>query len=298
MNFTTISKKAMNHFESIEQFNKYVGIKKPIRPGIDIGKYHDGKIRLSSPPITSDFYRMSIKYDFEDNDLINEKNPEFTPHAYMFFSSPNQIVEWEVPKMWEGYYIQIDRPTIVASKYLFFNFMEYGLHEGLYLTEEEEKQISQLFKQVFEIYHQNNFSKEIILSYCHLIFSFVEHFYKRQFNTKIEFHSKLAKKFISQLNHFYSDGKQSKYGTPSVQFFAESLNVTPNYLGDIVRNITGVAPMEHIHQTIINEAKTLLNQGLYSNSEVAYHLGFEYPNYFSRLFKKVTGISPSEYKKK
>lgn len=287
----------MNNFESIEQFNEYVGIEKPIRERIDIGKYTEGNIRLSSPPITSNFYRISIKYDFEDNDLINEMNPEFMPHAYMFFSSPNQLVEWAVPKMWRGYYIQIDRKTINANKHLFFNFMEYGLHEGLYLTEDEEQQISQLFEQLYKVYHNDDYSENITLSYCHLIFSFIEHFYKRQFKTKRSASNKLVKQFIAQLEQFYIDDKQKKWGTPTVQFFAESLKVSPNYLGDVVRNVTGISPIEHIHLCIINEAKKLLQQGVYSNAEIAYHLGFEYPNYFSRLFKKVAGISPSEFKK-
>ena len=120
--------------------------------------------------------------------------------------------------------------------------------------------------------------------------------HQQQFQTKKESHNRLAKMFIALLNEFYTNDNQRQYGTPSVQFFADKLSVTPNYLGDVVRNITGISPIEHIHQNIIREAKRLLKQGMYSNSEIAYHLGFEYPNYFSRLFKKVTGLTPTEYK--
>ena len=236
--------------------------------------------------------------DFEDADLVEEANPEFSPSAFMFFSSPNQPVEWNVPKMWSGYYIQIDRQIINANKHLFFNFMGYGLHEGLYLTENEKNQIEQLLAQLYQVYHQENYSKAITLSYCHLVFSYIEYFYKRQFKTKKDAHNRLVKLFISELNEFYPSLSQKKFGTPTVQFFASKLNTTPNYLGDVVRNITGLSPIEHIHQTIIKEAKALLKQGIYSNSEIAYHLGFEYPNYFSRLFKKLEGISPTEFKGK
>lgn len=286
----------MKHFTSIQAFNEYVGIDKPLRAGIDVGKYHEGGIKLTSPPVTADFYRISIKYDFEDADLIQSANPEFTPSAHMFFSSPHQAVEWDVPKMWQGYYIQLGQKTIHANKHLFFNFMEYGLHEGLYLTEEEEKQISLLFQQLFQLYHQDRYSEAITLSYCHLIFSYIEYFYQRQFQTKKEAHNQLLKKFLTLLNEFYANSTQHKVGTPSVQYFADQLNTTPNYLGDVVRNLSGLSPIQHIHQTIINEAKVLLHQGIYSNTEIAYHLGFEYPNYFSKLFKKVTGLTPSEFK--
>ena len=288
----------MRHFESIKAFNEYVGVEQPIRAGIDVGKHHEEGIILSSPPVTSDFYRISIKYDFEDADLVKETNPDFLPSAFMFFSSPNQRVAWDVPKMWRGYYIQIDRKTINTNKHLFFNFMEYGLHEGLYLTEEEKDQISQLFDQLFQAYHQANYSEEITLSYCHLIFSYIEYFYKRQFQTRKDAHNRLVKMFLSLLNDFYAGATQKTTGIPSVQYFANELNTTPNYLGDVVRNITGRSPIEHIHQTIINEAKQLLEQGVYSNAEIAYHLGFEYPSYFSRLFKKVAGITPSAFKAK
>ncbi|NRB52329.1 MAG: AraC family transcriptional regulator [Saprospiraceae bacterium] len=295
---TQIEYLALEHFESIEAFNEYVGIAEPLREGIDIGTYQEAGLRLSSPAVTSGFYRISIKYDFEDADLVEEANPEFSPSAFMFFSSPNQPVEWNVPKMWSGYYIQIDRQIINANKHLFFNFMGYGLHEGLYLTENEKNQIEQLLAQLYQVYHQENYSKAITLSYCHLVFSYIEYFYKRQFKTKKDAHNRLVKLFISELNEFYPSLSQKKFGTPTVQFFASKLNTTPNYLGDVVRNITGLSPIEHIHQTIIKEAKALLKQGIYSNSEIAYHLGFEYPNYFSRLFKKLEGISPTEFKGK
>ena len=166
----------MKHFKTISTFNRYVGVNEPLREGIDIGKYQEGDIILSSPAVTADFYRISIKYDFEDADLVQEVNPAFTPSAYMFFSSPNQPVEWDVPKMWRGFYIQMDKKTISANKHLFFNFMEYGLHEGLFLTEVEERQITQLYHQLFHSYHQKHYSQEITLSYCHLIFTYVVYF--------------------------------------------------------------------------------------------------------------------------
>lgn len=288
----------MKHFENIAKFNEYVGIDRPLREGLDIGKYHAGNIRLSSEPVTADFYRISIKYDFEDIDLVGEANPEFTPSAHMFFSSPFQSVEWDVPKMWQGFYIQIDKQTINSNKNLFFNFMEYGLHEGLYLTKEEENQITLLFHQLYHIYNQENYSEQITLSYCHLIFTYIEHFYKRQFQTRKESHNRLVKLFLSLLNQFYADSLQNSVGMPTVQYFANELNTSSNYLGDVVSNITGASPIEHIHETIVNEAKILLKQGIYSNAEIAYHLGFEYPNYFSKLFKKVTSLTPTEFKSK
>lgn len=287
----------MKLFKHISEFNDYLGVDQPNRTSIDIGIYNNDKLRTSSQPVTTDFYRISIKYDFHNEEEIKELNPEFLPNAFIFFSSPNQVFAWEVEKMWSGYYIQIEKSIIHTNKHLFYNFLEYGYHEGLFLTAEEEKQISVIFKQLYQSYLTNKFPDEILFSYCHLIFTYIDHFYQRQFQTRKEKHNSYVSRFQLLLKEYYSKQLQSESGIPSVKYFAELLHITPGYFGEVIRSVTGFSPIEHIQKQIIVEAKLLLKKDNLSNSEIAYKLGFEYPNYFSKMFKKVSGISPTEYRK-
>ncbi|WP_010518583.1 helix-turn-helix domain-containing protein [Croceivirga radicis] len=284
------------HFDKLTDFNTYLKLPKPLRSDIDVGEYGSQEMRLSSAAITTSFYRISLKYDFDEGDVLDNNPTDFKPKAVMFFSSPSQSIEWNAKKQWSGFYIHLTRNVIAKNKHLFFNFMEYGRHEELLLNEEYENKIAPLFKQLCDIYSDRDFSESLLFSYSHLIFTFIEHFYSKQFQSQYEKSGGLIKQFVELLNMYYEEGHQVKLGTPTVGYFADKLFVTPSYLGDVIRTVTGDSPIEHIHQLIISEAKILLKENKQSNSEIAYQLGFEYPNYFARLFKKYTGLSPTEYK--
>ena len=285
------------HFNKLTDFNEYIELPKPIRHGIDIGKYGLEDMRLFSEPITTNFYRISMKYGFDEAAPLDHNLAEFKSKAVMFFSSPYQFIEWNAKDQWKGFYIHLTREVITKNKHLFYNFMEYGKHEQLYLNNEDEKQLALLFQQLYSVHKNTSFPNELVLSFCQLIFSFIEYFYTQQFKKQNEKSNNLVKQFVETLNLYYKEENQLKLGTPTVQFFADRLFVTPSYLGDVVRTVTGNSPMDHIHQLIISEAKSLLRKNELSNAEIAYQLGFEYPNYFARLFKKYTGLSPTEFKK-
>ncbi|MEM8569066.1 MAG: helix-turn-helix domain-containing protein [Bacteroidota bacterium] len=272
-------------FKSIASFNEYTNVRKPAHGFIDVGGYPKDFLS-SSPPVYLNFYRISIKYGLE-----NDKEKGF-----MYFSSPNQAIEWSTDVPWEGYYINITEDLISNNQHLEYSFLNYGLHEPLFLKPEEETTITKLFKEAYLEYNKEAFSMDLLLAYCNLIFAHVAQFYKRQFGEREEPYSTLVKDFFSLLNSYYDQNlKNNKVVQPSVNHFANQLNVTPNYLSDVIRFYTGKPALDHIHQHIVKMAKSLLVQKRSTISEIAYGLGFEYPNYFSRLFRKVTGVSPSRF---
>lgn len=269
-------------FDTIQSFNEYTNIRSPKTDLIDIGAYPKDFL-LSSPPVYPNFYRISIKYGLEDD---KEK-------GFMYFSSPNQPIEWKTDTPWQGFFINISARLISNNQHLEYSFLNYGLHEPLYLKKEEEVIVTQLFKAVLEEYNKEIFSKDLILAYCNLIFAHVAQFYKRQFGERKEQYNQLVNDFFNLLENYYHT--QEPVPQPSVNYFANQLNITPNYLSDVIKFHSGKPALEHIHNHVIEEAKVLLLQKNYSIKEIAFRLGFEYPNYFSRLFNKSTGLSPSQF---
>lgn len=269
-------------FENIKSFNKYTNIRLPKNDLIDIGEY-PSNLRLSSPSVRPNFYRISIKYGLE-----NDKEKGF-----MYFSSPNQPIEWHTNIPWKGFFINITEDLISNNQHLEYSFLNYGLHEPLFLKEDEELMITQHFKAALNEYDKENYSKDLVLAYCNIIFAHVAACYKRQFGERKDQYSELVNNFFDLLDKYYErDGQKSQ---PSVKHFAQKLNVTPNYLSDVIKFYSGKPALEHIHQHIVKVAKALLKDKRTTISEIAYQLGFEYPNYFSRLFRKITGVSPSVF---
>jgi len=272
-------------FKSIRSFNAYLRVNPPRHNFIDVGTYPEN-ILMSSPPVYPNFYRISIKYGLEDD----------AEKGYMYFSSPNQPIEWQATVPWNGFYINITEDLISSNQHLEYSFLNYGLHEPLFLKKEEETIITQQFKDILHEYNKEVYSIDLLLAYCNLIFAHISQFYKRQFGERKEKHNALVNDFFSLLDSYYTQNNTGETIQPSVNYFANQLNVTSNYLSDVIRFHTGKPALEQIHQHIVKTAKSLLIQKKSSVSDIAYRLGFEYPGYFTRLFRKQTGITPSKFR--
>lgn len=272
------------NLESIEAFNKYVRLNSSKHTEIDLGSYPENYL-LQSSPVYPGFYRVSLKHGLEkDRDK-----------AYMYFSAPNQAIEWNTEVPLKGYYLHISESLISNNNHLRYSFLSYGLHEPLSITKEEDETITVLFEQAIKEYRKEKFSLSLLISYFNLIFSHVSQFHERQFTENKKLYSKSVDDFLMLLNNYYQK-ENSNTVQPSVAYFAEKLNITPNYLSDLIKFYTGQTALEHIHKHIIETAKLLLDEKKLNIRQVATSLGFEYPNYFSRLFRNMTGISPSKYR--
>lgn len=281
----------MKQFTDFKSYNEYLGLNEPLDNNIDVGFYDPPNMLSKSEPISVDFYRISIKIN-----LVNKSTPKSEPITAVFFNSPNLIVPagWDVEPTYKGMYLQLSKKFIEENRFLFKTYLDYGQHEALYLTEEEVEEISAVFKLMMKYYESEKRNFNVLLSYVNVVVSLVEAFYKRQFSTDPKQYSHIVTDFQQSIIDYY---KKPVSKLPNVQYFADKMGLTANYLGDIVKHFTQKSALENIHDYIIKRAKELLleNQKL-NTTEVAYELGFEYPNYFSKFFKKQVGLSPKAYR--
>lgn len=178
-----------------------------------------------------------------------------------------------------------------------YNFFNYNVNEALHLSPKEEQTIKSIFRNI-ETEYQNNqdeFSKEIIISHLETLLKYADRFYKRQFLNRKEINKNLITRFKEVLNTYFDSGQQLESGIPSIEWMAGQLGISKRYMSDSIKAETGKTAIEQINLYLIEEAKNLLLASNTSISETAYQLGFEYPQYFSRLFKQKTGVSPKEY---
>lgn len=276
-------------FKDFESFNEYVGLKKPIDNDIDIGYYDSPNMRSQSEPVKADFYRISIKINYTDKSL-----PVPKPITAIFFSSPDMLNGWNVEPNYTGMYVQLSKRIIDENRFLFKTYLDYGQHEALYLTESEVEEINTLFGLMYKYYKSEKQDFGVLLSYANVLISVIEAFYNRQFSTNPKQYNRIVTDFQQSLKDYYN---QPVKQLPNVQYFADKLDLTPNYLGDIIKHFTNKSALENIHEFVIKKAKDLLEKNdSMNNTQVAYELGFEYPNYFSKFFKKQVNLTPKEYR--
>jgi len=276
-------------FKDFESFNEYVGLKKPIDNDIDIGYYDSANMRSQSEPVKADFYRIAIKINYTDKSL-----PVPKPITAIFFSSPDMENGWNVEPNYTGMYVQLSKKIIDENRFLFKTYLDYGQHEALYLTESEVEEITTLFGLMYKYYKSEKQDFGVLLSYANVLISVIEAFYNRQFSTNPKQYNRIVTDFQQSLKDYYN---QPVKQLPNVQYFADQLDLTPNYLGDIIKHFTNKSALENIHEFVIKKAKDLLEKNnSMNNTQVAYELGFEYPNYFSKFFKKQVNLTPKEYR--
>lgn len=285
----------MTLFKDIETFNKYLGLPKPLDSNIDIGYYDVNKMRLKSESVSIDFYRISIKSNFIDKSVSDFNPDKNKPVTALFFNSPEAALNgWDIEPTFNGIYLQFSKKLIEDNRFLFKNYYDYGEHEPLFLLEKEEQEIRTIFGLMLKYYDTRKENLSVLLSYVHVLVSLVESFYKRQFLSNPVQYSPIVSEFQQLLINYYN---QPINQIPTVQYFAEKLGLTPNYLGDIIKHFTQKSAIENIHEFVMVKAKEMLEKRNDLNTtEIAYALGFEYPNYFSKFFKKQLNLAPKQYR--
>ncbi len=259
----------------------------------------------SSPPITNDCYSISLKKIVKGDLIYGRTQYDFTNGALIFIA-PRQVLQWDSSMVYDqkGFSINFHedflKGTELAQQIKRYGFFSYSANEALHLSPKEEKQIASIVENI-DIEYQNNqdeFSKDIIISQLSTLLKYANRFYERQFLNRKELSHDLLEKFNQQLSAYFDSGQMQEKGIPSIEQIADQLSVSQRYLSDTLKKETGKTSTEHLQLYLIDEAKDILLNPDKTVSEVAYELGFEYPPYFSRLFKKKEGISPSAYREK
>ena len=292
----------MKHFKDIQNISEFydVDLKHAL---INILKYEEvkrGKI-IKNEPISFDFYKISFVKNF--NGFIQIGDTKFEgDNGVLHFVEPKQIYTCNATNPWEGYEILI-HPNIfnkhfTHKKISTYDFFSYEVNETLLLTKEEKESVGNLMEMAWkEFNNKDDFSIPIILSYISTLLNLSERFYSRQFEARKKLNNQLSTDFLNLLKTYYIKNSNNETQQPTVQYFADKLSVTANYLSDTVRHHTGKPALSLIHEFIIEEAKRQLADTKLTVSEVSHQLGFEYPNYFGRLFKRKTKQSPTEFRK-
>jgi AraC-like DNA-binding protein len=299
----------MQHFKSLSSYLDYLELPRPEHPMLSVfNSKGDGYLpcpRESSPPITNDCYSISFKKYVEGNLNYGRTKYDFT-NGTLIFISPRQVLQWDSSVVFEqkGFSINFHedflKGTELAQLIKKYGYFSYSTNEALHLSPKEEKQIESIIENI-EIEYQNNqdaFSKEIIISQLDTLLKYANRFYERQFLNRKEISNDLLEQFNQQLTEYFESRQLEEKGIPSIEQIANKMSISQRYLSDTLKKETGKTTTEHLQLHLIDEAKNILLQPNKSISEVAYELGFEYPPYFSRLFKKKEGISPTEYREK
>ena len=190
--------------------------------------------------------------------------------------------------------------TELAHQIKKYGFFSYSTNEALHLSPKEEKQIELIIENI-DLEYQNNqdsFSKDIIVSHLSTLLKYAQRFYERQFLNRAEISHDLLEQFNQLLETYFDSGQLQANGIPRIEQLAAKLSVSQRYLSDTLKKETGKTTTEHLQLYLVDEAKNMLLDPAKTVSEVAFELGFEYPPYFSRLFKKKEGMSPTAYREK
>lgn len=192
------------------------------------------------------------------------------------------------------------RGTSLAGRMNDYTFFNYNTNEALHLSEKERHLVLDLFSKINdELQHSvDKHSKKLIASSIELFLNYCERFYDRQFITREDVNKGILERFENLLRGYFSSDNPTEIGLPSVAYCADELNLSANYFGDLIRKETGKSAKEYIQSKIIDVAKDELVESDKTINEIAYELGFKYPQHFSRMFKKTAGTSPSEYRTK
>jgi len=293
--------------KTITEFHRLRGLPKSEHPLISVVDF--GSFRplpeYDSMSWVFDFYSISLKRGFSAQIKYGQQKYDFD-EGVMFFLSPGQVFKIEAeqnsgskPSGW----MLLVHPdflwnTPLAKTIKRYEYFGYSVNEALFLSEKEEATITGIIQNIQQEYHANidKFSQDIIIAQIEVLLTYSERFYQRQFITrKITNHAILNRLEELLADYFNSDDLVNR-GLPTVQSIAEALNVSPNYLSGLLKVLTGQSAQQHIHEKLIEKAKERLSTTDLSVTQIAYELGFEHPQSFSKLFKTKTNLSPSEFR--
>ena len=289
-------------YDTISQYNTLNNTETlhPLVTVVDLSTAHPRKFAR----LNYGFYTVFLK-DIKCGDIKYGCNYYDYEEGTLVFIAPGQVVgienngEYFQP---EGYALafhpDLIRGTSLGKHIGDYTFFSYEVHEALHLSESERKIITDcLFKIKFELEHAiDKHSKTLIVSNIELFLNYCVRFYDRQFITRDTPHKGILNRFEILLNEYFASDKPKIIGLPSVSYCAEQLNLSANYFGDLIKKETGKSAQEYIQLKVMDVAKEKIFDPGKSVSEIAYELGFKYPQHFTRLFKQRVGYSPNEYR--
>ncbi|HEA22511.1 hypothetical protein LCGC14_2345440 [marine sediment metagenome] len=291
---------------SISEFHQSMSLKKPKHPLIslvnfkDIVKHKDEVLR----EFVFGFYTIAIKKDFKGKFKYGQNHYDFD-EGVMSFISPGQLLsesnanEDPISGHLLMFHPDFLRGYALEEKLMTMGFFSYSLCEALYLSEDEQQMIEGVMNNIGTEYNSSIdlYSQDVMISHLEVLLNYSNRFYNRQFITRKHINNDLLANLEKELNSYMDSNASQNEGLPTVQMLSKKLNVSPSYLSDMLKGLTGLTVQQHIQEKLIDKAKTLLSTTSLRVAEVAYLLGFEHPQSLNRIFKKKTDVSPLQYRR-
>lgn len=301
-------------FKTIGEYHKIMGLPAPAHPLVSvidlesIKQLPDGWLaKIDRSNLVFDFYNIALKRNLHAKFKYGQQKYDFD-EGVMFFMTPSQVFGIKMDESDK----KLHRPTgwtlLIHPDFLWntslaktihqYQFFGYAANEALMLSEKEETILNDLIKNLEREYLSNidDFSKDVMVSQIELLLNYSNRFYNRQFITRKQTNHDLLIKFNDLLDDYFDCQNETQNGLPTVGYLANKLNISPNYLSDMLRHLTGQNAQQHIHNKLIERAKEVLSTTSLSVTEISYRLGFEHPQSFSKLFKNKTNVSPLKFR--
>jgi AraC-like DNA-binding protein len=294
----------MKHYKTISELHRATGFPPPENPLLSLVSCESiDPCSITESAFTTDFYMIAFK-KMKAGVVMYGRTRYDHDNGSMSFVKPRQIVQIADVQLEEkGFIIWVHEDFLnghaLHQEIQKYGYFDYETDEALHLSPAEEALTWELFHKIDAEYrnNQDEYSRDIILTHIDSILKYSQRYYKRQFLNRTELSGVTVSKFNHLLSGYLESESLQKNGLPTVASMATELRTSPRYLSDLLRQETGKTALELIHIFLVSEAKNLLKTSRNTVAETAYKLGFENPPYFSRLFKKETGLSPVEFRR-
>lgn len=299
--------KRVVHVETVGEYNQVVN-QSTMHPLVSVIDFKNGTAARRDTSITAvsfGFYAVFLKSDKEHCTIRYGRNTYDYQQGTLVFIAPGQVVSIEEDGedyRPEGrcllFHPDLLRGTVLAQRMKDYTFFSYDVHEALHLSESEKQIVLDCLNKIsYELSHGiDKHSKSLIVSNIELFLNYCIRFNDRQFITRDHENKGIVEKFESLLSEYFASEKLHTDGAPTVAYCASALNLSTNYFGDLIKRESGKTAQEYIHLKLLDLAKEKVFEPGKSLSEIAYELGFKYPQHFSRFFKQHVGVSPNEYR--
>jgi AraC family transcriptional activator of pobA len=296
---------APRRFESLSDLHRALGLPKPLHPLISLVDNRDNQVAPQSfaTPFSMNFYKIAYKPNLQGKFRYGQHFYDFEEGGLLFVS-PNQVGAGHLTNGDHSGYTLLIHPDFLlpyplAKSITQYGFFSYATNEALHLSDAEKTIVLAIFSFIDGELNSriDEFSQDVLIAQMDLLLTYANRFYKRQFITRKAVSNDLLQQLEDVLTTYLSSDNLVHRGIPTVQYLASCVHFSPNYLSDTLRTLTGQNAQQYIHQKLIEKAKEKLATTRRTVSEVAYELGFEHPQSFSKLFKLKTTLSPLEFRR-
>jgi AraC family transcriptional regulator, transcriptional activator of pobA len=298
----------MKVINSISEKHRLLSLPDPLHPLVSVVRIADIQVVDDSiwNHFALDFYCISLKRNVGSKMQYGQQYYDYDK-GVMTFVAPKQVLLLDKPPVYDtsesaGYALFFHPDFLynhpLAAKIKTYGFFSYAVNEALHLSEKEEKNIEDIFIKIDEEYqHIDRHTQDVIIAQIELLLNYSNRFYERQFITRRAANHAVLTRMEQLINDYFEKQESLNAGILTVEYLAKQLNLSPHYFSDLVKSLTEQSAQQHIQDKLIEKTKEYLTVTQLSVSEIAYQLGFQYPQSLNKLFKRKTSLSPLEFRK-